>query len=372
MIEPHDFQNVLERYGFDFYSGVPDSILSFWLSELERRKKVRHIKAISECESIALSAGYYLKTGKPAVAYMQNSGLCKAINPLISLCDREVYSIPVLLIISWRGMPGTHDEPQHKKMGKITINLLKTLDIDYLILGASYKEICQQIEKAVYYLDSKKQPFAIIVKKDSFVNNKMDHSINNYQLNREEAIKEVLNFVKQDDKIISTTGKISRELYDLRETNLQSHKQDFYMVGSMGCASALGLAISLFDKGRIFIFDGDGSVLMQMGSLATIGHVQPNNLYHIIFDNESYESTGNQESVSKSVDFERVALGCRYRKVKKIVTKKAIRKNLMTPQQCPCLYVIKVRNTSRKDLGRPKSPPADNKISFMRFINDEN
>lgn len=368
MINPKDFQSKLIGQGYEFFSGVPDSTLKNWISQIELNNKLIHIRAVNECESIGLCAGYYLGTGKPAVSYMQNSGLCKAINPLVSLCDKEVYSIPLLLIIGWRGQEGIKDEPEHIKMGKITLKILETLGINYAVLSDDSKEAFEQLNEATKFLIKKDEPYAIVIRRGTFEACDMGIYKNRYTIVREQAMQKILGYVKKNDLIVSTTGKISRELYEIRENNNKDHSQDFYVIGSMGCASAIGLGLVGNSSRRIFIFDGDGSALMQMGSFASVGNLSPKNLLHILFDNSAYESTGNQKSISGSVDFEKIAKACGYMETKTIYDISEIAEDLFNEKIGPILYVIKVKNCSRQDLGRPKTSPIINKKNFMEFI----
>lgn len=366
MGSPKLFQDILVKKGFTFYSGIPDSTLMNWLEILEMKEnKESVIRATNEGQAISICAGHYLSTGEAAVTYMQNSGLGNCVNPLTSLCDNEVYSIPVLLIIGWRGEPGKHDEPQHIKMGKITLDILEVLGIKYSILGDNSLEFEEAIDKARCELQ-KNIPYALVVKEGVF-DRKATETLSgpNYPLSREETISKVIAKLNPEDIIVSTTGKISRELYECRESNKQGHNKDFYTVGSMGHSSSIALGLSFNIKGRIIVLDGDGAVLMHMGSLATIGHEQRDNFYHIVLDNESYESTGRQPCISKNVNICAIAKSCGYRTTEVIMTKKDFNNKFSLECPAPAIFVIKVDSSSRKDLGRPRESPQENKIKFM-------
>jgi phosphonopyruvate decarboxylase len=374
MITCEELYIIFKRLGIDFFAGVPDSTFKDWMKFLadEHGKRLTNVVACNECEAVAVTSGYYLKTGKIGVVYMQNSGEGKTVNPLTSLCDKEVYSIPLILMIGWRGEPGKKDEPQHKKMGRIMLPLLDTLEIPYKILPEDIEESEKVIAEMKKKAEKNSAPVAIIIKSDMFEvyssknNIKMD-----YEMTREDAIKSILDELEGNEAIISTTGKTSRELFEYRESNGQGHDKDFLTVGSMGCSVSIANGIALSNiKKPIFVFDGDGAVIMQMGALATIGHYKPKNLYHIIFDNESHDSTGGQPTVSSTLDFEKIALACGYNGAKTLKTKDEIKiaiKDIKT--KCgPQMLVVKVNKGARKDLGRPTSTPIENKKAFMDFL----
>jgi phosphonopyruvate decarboxylase len=372
MINCKDLFNILNDEGLTFFSGVPDSTFKAWTTFLLDEKKLTNIIAVNECEAVAICAGYHIATGRTGIVYMQNSGLGKAVNPVTSLADPEVYSIPMLLMVGWRGRPGIKDEPQHKKMGKITIPILKTLGIPHIILSHELARAKKEIRKANKYMSEKKSLFAIIINKGLFEDYKQKREITQeYEMRREDAVKTIIDLLKGDEIIISTTGKTSRELFEYREEQGKSHKTDFYTVGSMGCSSsiALGIAMQKKDK-KIIIFDGDGAGLMQMGAFATIGHYKPENLIHILFDNESHESTGGQPTVSKGVDFGRIAEGSGYTYTETVKTKKELISTVRSvlKKKGPAFIRIKIRKGARKDLGRPTTTPIENKEALMDHL----
>jgi len=377
MISSTELFNLFQKYDFTFFTGIPDSTFADWMRFLTENtgKLLTNIIPCNECESIAICAGYYLITRKIGVVYMQNSGLGKTINPLTSLCDPEVYSIPVLLMIGWRGEPGKIDAPQHKKMGRIMNLLLNDLKIPYSILNSDIDEIEKEIIKAKDYMEKNRAPYALIIKKGIIKDNNIDKKIPLiYELTRENALKLIVNYFNQDEIIISTTGKITRELYEYREELKEIHKKDFYMVGSMGCAASIGLSIALQKKDRkVIILDGDGAFIMQMGTLATIGHESPTNLIHIVFDNESHESTGGQPTVSKSIDIKELALNCNYKYAALIMSKKDLKNELkcVKEREGPLMLIVKVNQGSKKDLGRPKISLIELKNSFMNYLNEK-
>lgn len=372
MLKNDKLVGLLRRKNLNFITGVPCSIFKDFLNYINDTGEIKHIPATSEGEACAIASGYYLATKKIPMVYMQNSGLGNSINPLTSLLDKAIYSIPALLLISWRGEPGKKDEPQHVKMGEITLKLLKTLNIPFDFLSPDQTKAAKKIKKAKQYLVKNNSPYAIIVKNKTIESyQSKTEEKNTYSLTREETIKTILDNLNGNETIISTTGKTSRELFECRETKKQSHQADFYVVGSMGCSAgiALGIALSKPQK-KIFIFDGDGSILMKMGTLATIGHFLPKNLYHIVFDNNAYDSTGGQKTVSDSVDFSRIALACGYKSAKIATTQKEVVNFIKTikSQKCPSMLVIKIKKGSRKNLGRPTKTPQENKVAFMKFL----
>jgi len=357
-----------------FFTGVPDSTFKDWMKFLadEHGEKLTNIIACNECEAIAIAAGYNLATGKIGVAYMQNSGEGKTVNPLTSLCDPEVYSIPVLLMIGWRGEPGKKDEPQHKKMGRITIPLLETLEIPYKILPENIEEAEKIMLEMKEKAKEKNSPVAVIVKKETLEKyEEKKKSKTDYEMQREDAIKVIIDNLDGSEAVVSTTGKASRELFEYREELGQGHSKDFLTVGSMGCSASIANAIALQkpDK-QIFIFDGDGAVLMQMGTLATIGHYKAKNLYHIVFDNEAHDSTGGQSTVSPTAKFDKVALACGYNAAKTVETKADLEEEIkkMKSSEGPQMLVVKVNKGARKDLGRPTRTPIENKEDFEGFL----
>jgi phosphonopyruvate decarboxylase len=364
---------MMDKEGLTFFTGVPDSTFKAWMSFLDDNngKGLQNVIACNECEAVAIAAGYHLATGNVGVAYMQNAGEGKTVNPITSLADPEVYSIPMLLMIGWRGMPGMKDEPQHKKMGRVTLPLLETLEIQYRILpeelDRAEKVIAEMKETAM----KSNAPVALVIKRgliEAYSPNKKSESI--YPMSREDAIKTIVDSFSGDEAVVSTTGKASRELFEHRVARGETPK-DFYTVGSMGCSAsiALGVAMQKPDK-KVYVFDGDGAVLMQMGTLSTIGHYKPTNLYHIVFDNNSYESTGGQPTVSDTVNFEKVALACGYSNAKTVESKSALDSAVteMASAEGPYMLIVKVMKGARKDLGRPTSTPVENKKRFREAL----
>jgi phosphonopyruvate decarboxylase len=375
-VSPLDLFNHLSKSNVDFFTGVPDSLLKqFCLCVDDNVSEHRHVIAANEGNAVALAAGYHLATGKLPLVYMQNSGLGNAVNPLLSLCDSDVYSIPMLVLIGWRGEPGIHDEPQHIKQGKVQLDLLKTMDIPYEIISkndiAFEKKIDNSINKAI----RKKSPFAIVVKKGTFDDyNSSSLQVNDNLMFREKSLEILLNNFPEKSIIVSTTGKTSREIFEIREKKGESHRQDFLTVGSMGhCSSiALGIAIAKPDRNVVCI-DGDGSLIMHMGSLSTVGKLKPNNFYHILINNQVHESVGGQETSATIVAMSALVKANAYQNVFFANNKDSLTSQIaeMISQTGPSFMEVLVKPGSREDLGRPTIKPIDNKNSFMNFVKEK-
>jgi len=372
-----DFWGILKKEDISFFSGVPDSTFKDWMKFLndEHGNNLTNIIACNECEAIATVTGYHLATNNLGIVYMQNSGLGKTVNPLTSLCDKKVYSIPLIMMIGWRGEPEKKDEPQHKKMGEVMLPLLDVLGIPYRILPEEINEAENTIIEMKNKALETNAPVAIIIKKGIFEEYQAKKIIKtNYEMNREDAIKIITNNLDKKDIIISTTGKTSRELFEDRIEKKELPK-DFYTVGSMGCSASIANSIALQKPEKnIFVFDGDGAVIMQMGSLVTIGNSKASNFYHIIFDNSSYDSTGGQPTLSSNLDFEGIALNCGYKGTKTVKTKEDLRSSIkeLKEKDGPQMLIVKVNSGARKDLGRPTTTPIENKKAFMNFLNETN
>ena len=374
MIKCEEFYNLLVENSIDFFCGVPDSTLKYpiaYITDYTGGKK-RNIIAANEGNAIALAAGYYLATGKIGMVYMQNSGMGNAINPLTSLIDKKVYNIPLIILIGWRGEPGKKDEPQHIKQGEITISLLDVLGIPFSIIPESIKEMKYIMEKALRYIKEQNAVYAFIARKGIFETyHLIGKSELSKNLSREEALKLVIDQLSSKDVFVSTTGKLSRELFEYREELKQNHNSDFLTVGSMGHCSQIALGIAMSKpKRNIYCFDGDSAVIMHMGSLAIIGSQKPENFKHIIFNNGAHDSVGGQESVGLQIDIPLIAKACGYNSVFKADTKAEIIEgiNNLKMAKGPSLLEIKIKKGARKDLGRPTKTPLENKIAFMNFI----
>lgn len=374
MINPKDLFDFLKENNVNCFLGVPDSLLKDFCAYItDNTDNISHTIAANEGNAIAQAAGHYLATGGIALVYMQNSGLGNCINPLLSLTDEEVYNIPLLMLIGWRGEPNTKDEPQHIKQGKITDKLLECMKIKYSVLNKDFKNAKKQLKEAFSYMKETNKPYALLIEKETFEKYSLKQKKeNNYTLKREEAIEEVIKHLNKKDIVVSTTGHISREVYETRERLNQSHKQDFLTVGSMGHASSIALSIALQKQDRnIFCLDGDGAFLMHQGCLAVIASKNLSNFKHIVFNNEAHDSVGAQKNAIYKEDISKTALSCGYQKSYSTDNLENLRKILdeFIKDRCTSLLEIKVKCGARKDLGRPKEKPVENKEIFMENLN---
>ena len=372
MIRPEFFIEALREKGIDCFAGVPDSLLKNICAYITDHFDAAHnIIAANEGAAVGLAAGHYLATGQPACVYMQNSGEGNIINPLASLTDQEVYNIPVLLLIGWRGRPGVHDEPQHVKQGKVTTGLLNVMGVNYEVLSKEEDKAAKQIEKAAKAL-ANKEVFALVIEKDTFEDYKLQNvEVNDLTMSREEAIQTVAAALGEKDCIVSTTGMISRELFEYRAAMNQGHERDFLTVGSMGHASqiALGIALAKSDR-RVWCFDGDGAAIMHMGSMAIVANKAPKNYVHIVFNNGAHDSVGGQPTVGLKIDLPAVAKAVGYKATYSVASKTELVSVLSKVNgfESPALLEVKVKKGNRKDLGRPTTTPIQNKEALMDFL----
>ena len=303
---------------------------------------------------------------------MQNSGLGNAVNPLMSLCDPDVYSIPMLVMIGWRGEPGVKDEPQHVKQGKIQLGLLESMDIPYEIISKDDKDYVQKISIGVDRAKKENRPIILLIKKGTFATHGNEvKSSYDQQMLREEALEIILKNLDENAIIVSTTGKTSREIFEIREKNSQSHEKDFLTVGSMGHCSSIALGIAIAKPNRkVVCIDGDGAMLMHLGSLTSIASLKPENFMHILINNEAHESVGGQETAAKDVDLSSIVDSMGTNRVLNAETLGELNKAMVEIQsgEGPSFLEVKVRPGSREDLGRPTVKPVDNKIDFMSFL----
>ena len=366
MVSPKQFITELKAAGVDYFVGVPDSLLKDVLSYIEENvPRTQHITAANEGNAIAIAAGYNLATGKVPCVYLQNSGLGNAVNPLASLADQEVYSVPMLLVIGWRGEPDTKDEPQHKKQGRITPALLDALEIPYT---TDLSKIDEMVEFAVK--DS--SPVALLVQAGAFEAHIGKVPTSLLTCTREAAIEEILAAIEPEAIVVSTTGKISRELYEVRGRRGEPVR-DFLTVGSMGHANQIALGIALQKPNRpVYCIDGDGATLMHLGGLATVSWTAPKNFKHIVLNNLAHESVGGQPSAAAVIDIPAAAKALGYVSASSVDTKEAIAPAVQAMGTGPSLLEIRVNLESRKDLVRPKETPLENKESFIKHLNGTN
>lgn len=373
MISPKFFIDKLGSLGIDFFAGVPDSLLKNICAYISDNLDAEHnIIAANEGGAVGLAAGYHLATGRVGCVYMQNSGEGNVINPLASLTDKEVYNIPILLLIGWRGRPGVHDEPQHVKQGKITTGLLNTMGINFDVLSKDEEKAAKQIETAVKIMNETKEVYALVIEKDTFDTHVLQSvEKNDLAMTREEAIGMVASYMAACDVAVGTTGMISRELFEYRERAGEGHERDFLTVGAMGHASQIALGIAMMTPGRkVWCFDGDGASIMHMGSMAIVSSKAPKNYVHVIFNNGAHDSVGGQPTVGLKIDFIMIANALGYRHALSVDSKDALVEALskINGMEGPVLLEVKVKKGNRKDLGRPTTTPIQNKEALMEFL----
>lgn len=363
----------LENMGFDTIAGVPDSTLKQFCDGVQTYEgNLKHYVTANEGAAVAVGIGAYLASGKPACVYMQNSGIGNMVNPLASLANGDVYGVPMLFIVGWRGEPGVKDEPQHVFQGKITCELFETLAVTYSVIdqNTTQEEMAAILQEAGNTLERGDQ-FAIIVKKGTFEKEEPFTWDNGNPMEREEVLGRILQALPRDTAIVSTTGKISRELYEQSDKIYGSHENLFMTVGGMGHASmiALGVAGKRPDK-TVVCIDGDGAVLMHMGALPLIATQAPKNFYHIVINNMAHESVGAMPTGCQQTSFAEVARAAGYKTVDKLETLEAVDQIGTRIQEAegPVLFEIPVSLGARSDLGRPKESARQNKEIFMDFL----
>ncbi len=371
------FISIIEQtLGIGFYAGVPDSLLSTFTGEIMTKYGVsdNHIIAANEGNAVGLAAGYHLATGKVPCVYMQNSGQGNMLNPYASLLAPEVYKIPCVFVIGWRGEPGVKDEPQHVFQGEVTQTLMELLTIQTVVLTEDMSvEVLEQKCKELQHVLEDGRCVAFIIKKGALSSDNKVKYANGYAISRETALEELVKVI-DEDIVISTTGKASRELFEIRERNEQSHKYDFLTVGSMGHSSSIALSIALQKVGqKIWCIDGDGAMLMHMGAMAVIGANGPNNFVHVLINNESHETVGGMPTVASNVDFAKVAEGCGYKRILKAATLEEIARTAEEAKSANELTFIEIKTAlgARSDLGRPTTTAEENKQKFMKYLKEK-
>lgn len=376
MISPQFFIEQLKAHGVDFFAGVPDSLLKNICAYItDNLPKEQNIIAANEGGAMGIAAGYHLATGKIPCVYMQNSGEGNIINPLASLTDKEVYNIPVLLLIGWRGRPGVHDEPQHVKQGKVTTGLLNTMGINYTMLSKDETVAEKQISQAIDYMKCSNECYALVIEKDTFdaytIQKNEDSGL---YTSREMAIETTVKCLQTNAVVVSTTGMISRELFEIRERRGEGHEHDFLTVGSMGHASQIALGIALQQPNRpVYCFDGDGASIMHMGNMAITAQMRPKNYIHIVFNNGAHDSVGGQPTVGLQIDLCAIAKSVGYKDAISVENTEQLEQIVRGVQQMdgPILIEARVKKGNRKDLGRPTTTPQQNKLALMNFLAEE-
>lgn len=360
----------------DFYTGVPDSLLKplcNYLMDAYGIDSKHHMIAANEGNCTAIAAGYHLATGKVPAVYMQNSGEGNVINPLASLLNDKVYAIPMIFIVGWRGEPGVHDEPQHIYQGEVTVKLLEDMDVAaYVVTKETTEEELDAQMQVFRSLLAKGKDVAFVVKKGALSFEKNVEYSNKNHMRREEIIEHIVN-VSKEDPILSTTGKASRELFEIREKNGQSHKYDFLTVGSMGHTSSIALGVALQKpQQKIWCIDGDGAMLMHMGAMAVIGANKPSNLVHIVINNGAHETVGGLPTVASEINLVKMAEACGYPYAVRVSEFEQLDKELQAAKERRELTLIEVECAigAREDLGRPTTTVLENKENFMRYLQE--
>lgn len=368
-----DVKAFIETLGVSYATGVPDSKLRALVDYLVERHGVlgtAHVIAANEGAAVGLAAGYHIATGKVPLIYLQNSGLGNTVNPLLSLLHEEVYAVPAIFVVGWRGEPSIHDEPQHIVQGRLTLPLLETMGVETFVLTreTTAEELVAWRHTMDAHLAVGRQ-CAVLVREGALSHGAYRYA-NAYALRREDVIARVLDAM-EDAIFVATTGKAGRELFDLREIRKEHHAQDFLTVGSMGHASAiaLGMAMQRPNK-RIVCLDGDGAALMHMGSMATIAAAAPKNLIHMLLNNEAHESVGGAPSAARRADFPQTARALGYPEVYTADSEETLSFALAKVKASDVLTFLEVRTAigSRKDLGRPTTTPKENKEALMRTL----
>ena len=353
MIKTEEFISFLTKKKINFFCGVPDSTLNSFLNALSIKKK-KNVIAPNEGGAVALAMGYYLKTKKIPLVYMQNLGLGNATDPLTSLCAPEVYSIPMVLLIGWRGNPHMKDEPQHLVTGKNTLNILKLFKIKTVIIRSN--KSFKSIGKIINHSQKFKKIVAIVVPPGIFSKLSVKVKKSNLPI-RSNVIEKILRSVKKNTRIISTIGFSSREFFQVKKEKKIKNGKLFLMVGGMGHASATSLGVHLNSgKNEVICVDGDGAFLMHMGNVATAGVYAKKNFKYILFDNNAHESTGVQPTISNKINFKKIASGFGFKKVYELKTKKDVENKLSKIMKLtqPTFIRIVVATGTFKKLERPK------------------
>lgn len=367
------FMEVLEKHSISFFTGVPDSLLGKFCDYLMNTYGIapqRHLVAHNEGGCVALASGYHLATGKVPCVYMQNSGIGNALNPITSLTHPKVYGIPMLFVVGWRGEPGVKDEPQHIFQGEVTLKLLDTLEIETFVIDkdTTISEV-DGVLKTFSILFTKGKSAAFVVRKGTFSGDKHAY-LNKYHLNREQAVQ-IIAQAAGDDVIVSTTGKISRELFEIREQNIQDHSHDFLTVGSMGHSAMIALGIALQQpQRRVWCIDGDGAILMHMGALGVVASRHPENYLHVVLNNTAHETVGGIPTVADTMKLTEIALASGYSHAYKADDEWSLREilNLALNQPGPNFVEVMVALGARVDLGRPTTTAQENKQAFMECL----
>jgi phosphonopyruvate decarboxylase len=372
MLAPADYLRVLSDAGVTFFTGVPDSLLKeFCACVTATMRQQDHVIAANEGASVGLAIGHHIGTGSLPLVYLQNSGLGNTVNPLLSLASPEVYGVPMLLMLGWRGEPGKKDEPQHVHQGRVMVQILEDMDIPVVVLSNEIATAKLQTQAAAKQAYEIKGPVAIIVKKNTFDKYASPKVEVDLPMGREEAIIAAAQTLEDNAAVICTTGMPSRELFEHRARGEAGHHRDFLTVGGMGHASQIALGIAMAQPSRpVYCFDGDGAALMHMGSMAIIGQSNVKNLIHLVFNNGVHGSVGGQPTVGLNIDMPQIATACGFATSQRVITLDKLKNAISAARMTEGVHFIEVqvRPGNRADIGRPTSSPAQNKTAMMKFL----
>jgi len=366
-VDTKEFYDALVNEGVGLFVGVPDSLLKdFCARASNTTSEGKFYIAANEGGAVGMACGWHLSTGGTACVYMQNSGEGNAVNPLLSIADPDVYSIPMFLVVGWRGEPGVRDEPQHVKQGKVTCLLLDTIDVPYEVMGDDWR---RQVERLCITMREESRPVALVIRKDTFASYPFKPIASSFPMSREEALEVVLGCLGDADLTVTTTGKTSREVFEIRERRGESHDNDFLTVGGMGHTSSIAFGMALGTDANVWCIDGDGSLLMHMGALAVIAQNAPSNFKYVLNNNGAHESVGGQPTVAFDVDVPGILRASGFERVIEASSPHEIAagmEELKTGESHA--MVISTHQGSRADLGRPTIAPDDNKRALMAKI----
>ena len=372
MLQPVEYLNALKASGIDFFTGVPDSLLKHICACItDSLDEKDHIIAANEGGAGGLAIGHYLATKTVPLVYLQNSGLGNIVNPIMSLASNEVYGVPMIVLIGWRGQPGVKDEPQHVHQGRVTPTMLESMDVPYTVLSDEIEEASSQRNAAVQQAISEARPVALLVSKGTFDSYSLTTSFPELELEREDAIIKIASCAQENAAFICTTGMPSRELFEYRARTGGRHETDFLTVGGMGHASQIALGVALRQPQRpVYCIDGDGAALMHMGGLPICANYAGSNFTHIVLNNGAHESVGGQPTVGFQIDLPSVAKATGYAWASSVRSADGIEDAMQTATQVdgPTLIEVKVKVGHRDDIGRPTKTPVENKNNLMDFL----
>ena len=378
-VDPARLFDSAKAAGIGFFSGVPDSLLKdFCAYVTDNTSPAEHVIAANEGVAVGLAAGYHLATGKVPMVYTQNSGFGNMINPLLSLAHPQVYGIPMVVLVGWRGEPGVKDEPQHRVMGDCQEDMLKAIGMNYEVLPKDQVEAEECLKRVTDKAKELNAPVALLVKKASFTKYKLKGKESHIHasarmgldMNREQAL-ETVTVAAPNSLIVGTTGVLSRELFEIRDRKFQGdHSKDFLCVGNMGHTSAVAAGLAAFAPEKdVICLDGDGALLMHLGSITNVAQsFESHNLTHVLINNGLHESVGGQPTVGFQIDFLAMAKAAGFKSVERVETRNALVKALEHKTLGPRFIEVRVLPGVRADLGRPTTTPQENKKAFMKKV----